>query len=336
MKLLITGGAGFIGSNFIHYWLEKHPKDEIINLDKLTYAGNLENLKGLEDNPNYEFVKGDIASPDLVDHLLEGIDTVVNFAAETHVDRSVGDPSIFIQTNVVGTQVLLEAARKAKVKRFHHISTDEVFGMLDLEDGEKFHEGTTYNPRSPYASSKAAADLLARAYYHTFGLPVTITNTSNNFGPYQHIEKLIPRFVTNALADQPLPLYGDGKHVRDWLHVLDHCCAVEIILEEGKPGETYLVGANAEKQNVEIARKILEVLGKSEDLIQFVKDRPGHDRRYALDSTKIRKESGWEPQYDFEEWMERTVHWYKENEGWWRPQKEEAESLYQRLGYGAV
>ena len=332
MKLLVTGGAGFIGSNFILYWLKNHPEDEIVNFDKLTYAGNLENLKDIESNPNYKFVRGDITNADEVRSVMTGVDTVVHFAAESHVDRSILGPQPFILSNVLGTQVLLDSALKNNVKRFHHISTDEVFGSLELNDKNKFNERTNYNPRSPYAASKSSSDHLVRAYYYTYGLPITITNCSNNFGPYQFPEKIIPLAITNLLEGKKIPIYGDGLHVRDWLYVEDHIRAIEAVLERGKAGDTYLVGGMTEDiPNIEVARKIVRILGKSEDEIEFVKDRPGHDRRYAVEWSKIKDELGWEPQHDFDTWLEKTVEWYKENESWWRRVKDgEYQKYYEK------
>src|SRR3989304_8564921 len=256
MKLLVTGGCGFIGSNFIRYWLKKYPKDKIVNLDKLTYAGHLSSTKDFAQNPNYQFIKGDITDPKVVEKAMKGIDTVVHFAAETHVDRSILDPDVFIKTNILGTETLCSQAVKSKIKRFHHISTDEVFGALELTGNAKFNENTSYNPRSPYSVSKATSDFIVRMHYHTYGLPITITNTSNNFGPYQDPEKFIPRFITNAIDDLPLPLYGDGLYVRDWIHVQDHCNAIDLVIRGGRVGETYLVGANSEHPNVDIAKQI--------------------------------------------------------------------------------
>lgn len=324
MKLLVTGGAGFIGSNFVRYWLGKYPTDQITVLDKLTYAGHQENLRGLK----LDFIKGDICDPAAVAKAMEGADVVIHFAAETHVDRSIIDPDIFIKTNIVGTEILCRAAVKAKIKRFHHISTDEVFGALSLTTNSKFKETTPYSPRSPYAVSKATSDFIVRMYYHTYQLPITITNTSNNFGPYQDPEKFIPRFITKAIDNQPLPLYGDGLYVRDWIHTEDHCRAIDLILAKGEIGETYLVGANSERSNLAVAKLVLKYLGKPESLITFVKDRPGHDRRYALDSRKIKKELGWKPQHRFEYWLKRVVKWYVDNQDWWRPMKKRAESIY--------
>ncbi len=322
MKLLITGGAGFIGSNFIIYWLKNHPEDEIVNFDKLTYAGNLENLKEVEGNPNYEFVKGDICNAVEVDAVMFGVEIVVHFAAESHVDRSIMEPAGFVLTNVVGTQVLLDAALKHNVKKFHHVSTDEVFGALSLDADRKFNESSGYDPHSPYSASKAGSDHLVRAYSDTFGLPVTITNCSNNYGPYQFPEKVIPLAITNALEGKKIPIYGDGLYVRDWLYVEDHCRAIDAVLSKGKMGQTYCVGGMTQDvNNLELVKKILNLLGSTEDMIEFVKDRPGHDRRYAVDWSKIKNELGWEPQHSFDEWLSKTVGWYKENESWWRDVK---------------
>ena len=324
MKLLVTGGAGFIGSNFILYWLEHHPDDRVVNLDKLTYAGNLENLASVAHHPNYSFVKGDICDRNVVDQAMNGVASVVHFAAESHVDRSIADPSPFVSTNVVGTHVLLESALKAKVTRFHHISTDEVYGSLKLSDLSKFNERTPYSPRSPYSASKASSDHLVRSYYETYGLPVTITNCSNNFGPYQFPEKLIPLAITNILEDKKVPVYGDGLNVRDWLYVEDHCRAIDAVLTRGKVGETYCVGGQTKDiNNLAVVKKILALMGKSEDMIEFVKDRPGHDRRYAIDWTKINTELGWQPKHDFDMWLGKTIEWYKTHESWWRPLKKQ-------------
>ncbi len=334
MRLLVTGGAGFIGSNFIRYWLKKYPQDEIVNLDKLTYAGHLSSTKDFSsNNKNYKFLKGDICDSKVVEEAMKGVDIVVHFAAESHVDRSILGPAEFIRTNVVGTQVLLDAALKLKVKRFHHVSTDEVFGALSLDSKDKFNEKTLYNPRSPYSASKAASDHLVRAYLHTYGLPVTITNTSNNFGPYQDPEKLLPRLITNLLDGEKPPIYGDGKYIRDWLYVEDHARAIDLIIQKGKVGETYLVGGLTQDiNNLEVAKKLLKIFGKDNSWLKFVKDRPGHDRRYAVDWTKIKKELGWNPQFSFDEYLKKTVNWYKENEWWWRPLKKEAEALYAKTG----
>ena len=306
-KILVTGGVGFIGSNFIGYWLKKNPKDKIVNLDKLTYAGHLSSTKEFKNNKNYKFIKGDICDTKLVDRVMKGVDIVVHFAAESHVDRSIKDPDIFVKTNILGTKVLLDAALKYKIKRFHHVSTDEVFGELKLGKG-KFSERTNYDPRSPYAASKAGSDHLVRAYYHTYGLPITITNCSNNFGPYQFPEKIIPLAITNLLEGKKVPIYGDGLYVRDWLYVEDHIRAIDMVLGQGKVGETYLVGGMTDEiPNIEVARKIVRILGKTESDIELVKDRPGHDRKYSVDWSKIKNELGWEPQHDFDTWLEKTI-----------------------------
>lgn len=333
MRLLITGGAGFIGANFIHYWLANHPQDQIVNLDKLTYAGNLDNLKSIEKSPNYTFVKGDIADNPTVQKTMDGVDVVVNFAAESHVDRSILDPAPFIVTNVVGTQVLLDAAAKANIKRFHHVSTDEVYGALSLTSKEKFNEETKYNPNSPYAASKAASDHLVRAYHATYDLPITISNCSNNFGPYQFPEKLISLAITNLLEDKKVPVYGDGLYVRDWLYVEDHCRAIDLILQKGKVGETYCVGIDNDIANLEVIKKIFKILNESEDKIEYVKDRPGHDRRYAIDSRKIKKELGWQPKYDFEKALQITCRWYQENRNWWQKLKNKDFDKYYQKQY---
>lgn len=321
MKLLVTGGAGFIGSNFIHYWLEKHPKDSIINLDKLTYAGNLGNLNDIK-TPRYSFIKGDIAKQSDVEKAFrKGIDIVVNFAAESHNSYAIINPTIFFKTNVLGTQTLLDAARKNGVKRFHHISTCEVYGDLPLTSKEKFNEKSPYRPRTPYNASKAGADLAVRAYFETFHFPVTISNCCNNYGPYQFPEKLIPLFVTNLLDDKEAPLYKSSQNKREWVHVLDHCRAVELVIKKGKIGETYNVGSGVEKSVEEITAIILKELGKPASLKKYVPDRPGHDRRYLLDSSKIKRELGWKPKISFEEGIKETIAWYKENRNWWEPLK---------------
>jgi len=317
LRLLITGGAGFIGSNFVRYILREHPDWQVVNLDRLTYAGNLENLKDVKNESRYRFILGDIADRELIDKLFsQGFDVVVNFAAESHVDRSILDASPFMRTNVQGPQVLLEGARQHRVKLFLQVSTDEVYGSLGAEG--KFNEESPLLPSSPYSASKAAADLLCRAYQRTYGLPVIITRCSNNYGPYQFPEKLIPLTITNALEEKPIPIYGDGLNVRDWIHVEDHCCALDLVIQRGKQGETYNIGADNERTNLEMVRRILDIVEKPPSLITFVSDRPGHDRRYALETTKIRRELGWEPRHSFEEALKRTVEWYIENEPWWR------------------
>jgi len=319
MQILVTGGAGFIGSNFIHYWLGRHPDDNIINLDKLTYAGNLDNLKTIAGNSHYTFIEGDIADSVLLDNLLPKVDVIVHFAAESHVDNSITGPAVFIETNVVGTQVLLDAAFRHKIGRFHHVSTDEVFGALPLDTTVKFNEQTLYNPRSPYSASKAASDHLVRAYGATYGLSYTITNCSNNFGPYQHPEKFLPTVIINLLQDKKVPVYGDGLYVRDWLYVDDHCRAIDLVLHQGRAGETYCIGGLTQDiNNLEIVKKVLQLVGKDESYIEHVKDRPGHDRRYAVDFSKATKELGYEPQHDFDTYLAKTVAWYLDNEWWWK------------------
>ena len=316
--VLVTGGAGFIGSNFVRYFLKAHADTTVVNFDKLTYAGNLENLAGLEANPRYHFVKGDICARGEVDTALKkfSVDTVVHFAAESHVDRSIVGAAVFVETNVLGTQVLLDAAKDLGVKRFLHVSTDEVYGSLG-ETG-KFTETTPLHPNSPYAASKASSDLIALAYHHTFGFPVVLTRCSNNYGPYQFPEKLIPLMIANALANKPLPVYGAGTNVRDWLYVLDHCTAIDAVLDRGAIGQVYNIGGSNEWKNIDIVKLLLKKLGKPESLIAFVKDRPGHDLRYAIDATKITKELGWRPSVTFEEGLGATVEWYLSNESWWR------------------
>lgn len=313
-KLLVTGGAGFIGANFIHYWLARYPCDRIVNLDKLTYAGRKENLLDLRGNPRYSFIKGDITNKADVDVAIRDVDAVVHFAAESHVDRSIEDPMIFIKTNVVGTGVLLDACLRHGRKRFHHISTDEVYGELGPND-PPFNEKSPPNPRSPYAASKAASDLLVRTYYTSYGLPVTITNCSNNFGPYQDPEKLIPRFVTKLLKNMKVPLVSGGENIRSWLAVIDHCRAIDIVLKKGRIGETYCVGGE-EKTNLEITLNILKILGKDKSWIDVAWNRAVNDFRYALDDSKIRK-LGWKPKHDFVHWLRDTVEWYKHNRWWW-------------------
>lgn len=320
MKILVTGGAGFIGGNFVHHMVNKYPDYEIVNLDLLTYAGNLETLKPVEDKPNYKFVKGDIADREFIMDLFEKekFDIVVNFAAESHVDRSIEDPSIFVKTNVEGTVVLLDAAKKYGVKRYHQVSTDEVYGDLPLDRPDLFFtEETPIHTSSPYSSSKAAADLLVLAYHRTYGLPVTISRCSNNYGPYHFPEKLIPLMIANALNDKPLPVYGEGLNVRDWLYVEDHCKAIDLIIHNGRVGEVYNVGGHNEKTNIEIVKIICKELGKPESLITHVADRKGHDMRYAIDPTKIHNELGWFPETKFEDGIKKTIKWYLENKEWW-------------------
>ncbi|MCI6376335.1 MAG: dTDP-glucose 4,6-dehydratase [Clostridiales bacterium] len=320
MTILVTGGAGFIGSNFIYYLLKHHPEDRVVCLDKLTYAGNLETLDGALKEPRFRFVRGDIADMEAVDALFaqEKPEIVVNFAAETHVDRSVMDPCVFVRTNVMGTQVLLESSRKYGVKRYHQVSTDEVYGDLPLDRPDLFFtEETPVHTSSPYSASKAGADLLVLAYARTFGLPVSITRCSNNYGPYHFPEKLIPLMISRALADQPLPVYGKGENVRDWLYVEDHCAAIDLVMRMGREGEVYNVGGHNERTNIDVVRTILKELKKPESLITYVTDRPGHDRRYAIDPTKIHTELGWLPQTAFEDGIRLTIRWYLDNRGWW-------------------
>ncbi len=314
MKILVTGGAGFIGSNFIHYILKNNPEHSVVNFDVLTYAGNLENLRDLENNPRYSFVRGDICDREAVFAAVESVDAVVHFAAESHVDRSIIDPSLFVKTNVLGTYTVLEAV-KEYTKRFHHVSTDEVFGALSPND-PPFNESTPYNPRSPYSASKAAADHLVRAYYETYGIAATISNCSNNYGPFMFPEKIIPLFITNLLEGKKVPVYGDGMQIRDWIFVDDHNRGVAMILASGKIGETYCLGGGAERTNIELTKKIISLLGKDESMIEFVKDRPGHDRRYAIDYSKATRELGWQPLVSFENGLAQTVKWYTENLDW--------------------
>jgi len=321
MRILVTGGAGFIGSNFVRYWLERHPDDELVAYDALTYAGNRASLADVDER--IAFVEGDICDLDLAGSVMrdERIDVVVNFAAESHNSLAVVDPGRFFRTNVLGTQTLLEAARTAGVGRFHHVSTCEVYGDLPLDSDELFAEDSPYRPRTPYNASKAGADHAVRAYFETYALPVTITNCSNNYGPFQFPEKVIPLFTTNALDDVPLPLYASTENKREWLHVIDHCAAIDLVLHEGREGETYNVGSGREATITEIADRVLELTGKPESLKTIVPDRPGHDRRYLLDSTKIREQLGWEESYDFDAGLADTVRWYAENRDWWQPLK---------------
>lgn len=326
MNLLVTGGAGFIGSNFIRYWLERYPEDRVLNLDLLTYAGNLASLDDVAARfaDRYTFVRGDIGNVDLNEHLLveHRIDAVVNFAAESHNSRAILDPAAFFRTNVLGTQGLMEACRRAKTPRVHHVSTCEVFGDLDLDSPDSFTEEHPYRPRTPYNAAKAGGDFVVRSYHETFHLPVTLSTCANNFGPYQFPEKLIPLFITNAMEDRPLPLYRSSANRREWLFVTDHCAAIDLILKEGRIGELYNIGSGVEKSVEEITDEILRALGKPESLKTYVPDRPGHDRRYLLNSGKIRRELGWEPAVPFDEGMRRTVAWYRENASWWRPLRE--------------
>ena len=327
--MLVTGGAGFIGSNFIQYWMQKYPEDEVINVDALTYSGNLSNLRAVENNPKYHFVQANILDSEKMTEVMQNIDTVVHFAAETHVDRSILGPGVFLQTNIIGTQVLLDAALKNKVKRFHHISTDEVFGSLELGTTEKFTEHTPYDPRSPYSASKAGSDHLVRAYGETYSLPFTITNCSNNYGAFQFPEKLFGLAITNIIEGKPVPVYGDGLNVRDWLYVEDHCRAIDAVLKQGKEGQTYTVGGlKDDVSNLEVIKMILKIMGKSEDSIQYVKDRPGHDRRYAVDWTKMNQELGWSPQVTLEEGLQKTIQWFQEHEEWWKPLKAQTQEFF--------
>jgi dTDP-glucose 4,6-dehydratase len=334
MNLLVTGGAGFIGSNFVRYMLNKYPEYKIVNYDLLTYAGNLENLKDIQENPRYVFVKGDIRNYQLVDYIVKShhIDVIVNFAAESHVDRSISDPSVFVKTNVLGTQVLLDVAKENNIQKYVQISTDEVYGSLG--DTGYFTEETPLAPNSPYSASKASADLLVRAYHETYGLNVNITRCSNNYGPYHFPEKLIPLMITNALEGKELPIYGDGQNIRDWLHVKDHCAAIDLVIHKGKPGEVYNIGGHNERTNNEIVHLIVEKLGVSKSLIKYVSDRPGHDRRYAINSTKIMTELGWKPQYTFEKGIEETIQWYINNQDWWKRIKSGEYMAYYQKQYG--
>lgn len=334
MNLLVTGGAGFIGSNFIRHILNKYPEYRVINLDKLTYAGNLENLTGVDKDPRYAFEKGDICDKARVQLCVMRyeIDAIINFAAESHVDRSILGAAEFVQTNIVGTNVLLEVAKELKIKRFLQVSTDEVYGSLGLTG--LFTEETPLHPNSPYSASKASADMLALAYQHTFGLPVVVTRCSNNYGPYQFPEKLIPLMIANALNDKSMPVYGDGMNIRDWLHVKDHCSAIDEVLHRGRIGEVYNIGGNNEKPNIEIVRLILQNLGKPESLITYVKDRLGHDRRYAIDSSKIQRELGWTPSYTFERGIAETIKWYVDNQEWWKRIISGEYKEYYKLLYG--
>lgn len=337
MKILVTGGAGFIGSNFVHYMLEKHPEDQIYNLDLLTYAGNLASLKDIEHHPNYHFIRGSISDRPFITELFkrEQFDWVVNFAAESHVDRSISAPGIFIETNVVGTQVLLDAARATKVKRYHQVSTDEVYGDLPLDRKDLFFtEETPLHTSSPYSASKAAGDLLVLAYGRTYQLPITISRCSNNYGPYHFPEKLIPLMITRAMNNQSLPVYGKGENVRDWLHVYDHCVAIDLILRKGKDGEVYNIGGHNERTNLEVVKTILRRLDKPESLIHYVQDRAGHDLRYAIDPTKIEIELQWKAKYSFDSGIEQTVQWYIDNEAWWKEILSGEYQSYFEIQYG--
>ena len=320
MKIIVTGGAGFIGGNFVYYELKNHPADEIICLDKLTYAGNIETLADAQKNPNFKFVRADIADREAVYKLFEDEkpDIIVNFAAESHVDRSIEDPELFLRTNIIGTSVLLDACKKYGIERFHQVSTDEVYGDLPLDRPDLFFtEKTNLHTSSPYSASKAAADLLVQAYQRTYKIPATISRCSNNYGPYHFPEKLIPLMIINALHDKKLPVYGKGINVRDWLYVEDHCAAIDLIIRRGTVGEVYNIGGHNERTNLEVVKTILKILGKSEDLIEFVTDRKGHDQRYAIDPTKISNELGWTPQTKFDDGIKKTVAWYLENRAWW-------------------
>lgn len=333
MNILVTGGAGFIGSNFIHYWANKYPSDSISVVDKLTYAGNLESLKDLENNPHYEFFKADITDYSSLENVIleKNIDTIVHFAAESHVDRSIDAPDDFVQTNIIGTFRILELVKKYPEIRLHHVSTDEVFGDLSLDNPQdKFSEQTAYDPSSPYSASKAAADHLVRAYIRTYGIKATISNCSNNFGPYCYPEKLIPLAITRALNNQEIPVYGSGLQVRDWIHTSDHCRGIELILKKGKLGETYLLGGNGERTNLFILERILEKLNKPKSLLVHVGDRKGHDLRYAIDYSKAKSELGFEPEKSIEEWLDLTVDWYKNNENWWKPLKASADKIAEK------
>lgn len=330
-NILVTGGCGFIGSNFVHYVVNTHPDVHVTVLDALTYAGNLDNIKGLPED-RVTFVHGNICDADLLDRLVPGHDAIVHYAAESHNDNSIANPDPFLKTNVEGTFRLLQTARKYEV-RYHHISTDEVYGDLALDDPHRFTEETPYNPSSPYSSTKAGSDLLVRAWYRTFGVRATISNCSNNYGPYQHVEKFIPRQITNILEGQRPKLYGDGLNVRDWIHTDDHSSAVWTILTKGVFGETYLIGADGERNNLTVLKSILRVMGQPEDAFDHVRDRPGHDRRYAIDSTKLRTQLGWQPQHtDFDEGLEQTIRWYTDNRQWWEAAKTKTEKRYQAQG----
>ena len=330
-NIIVTGGCGFIGSNFVHYVVDHHPDVHVTVLDALTYAGNINNIKGLPED-RVEFVQGNICDAELLDQIVPGHDAIVHYAAESHNDNSIADPEPFVRTNVVGTYRLLEAVRKYGI-RYHHISTDEVYGDLALDDPARFTEDSPYRPSSPYSSTKAASDLLVRAWYRTYGLRVTLSNCSNNYGPYQHVEKFIPRQITNILEGARPKLYGDGRNVRDWIHTDDHSSAVWTILTKGRMGQTYLIGADGERDNITVLQDILRVMGKPENAFDHVKDRPGHDRRYAIDSMKLRTELGWRPEHtDFEDGLRQTIAWYENHREWWEPAKAATEARYKRQG----
>lgn len=331
IKILVTGGCGFIGSNFIHYWLERYANDEIFNLDALTYAGNLANLIDIESQPNYHFTQGDICDSSLVDQLMSQVTHVVHFAAESHVDRSLTNPDLFLQTNIMGTHTLLKSALKHNIRRFHHISTDEVFGSLELNTTDQFSESTTYEPHSPYSASKAASDHLVRAYSESYGLKYTLTNCSNNYGPYQFPEKMIALAVTNLIEGNSLPIYGDGLNVRDWLYVIDHCRAIELVLLQAPDNSNYVVGGLTDDvSNLDLAKMILEIMDQSETKLKFIKDRPGHDRRYAVNWSHIRQDLGWQPSLSLTKGLKLTVDWYKNNLSWWQPLKQKNQAYFKK------
>lgn len=318
MKILITGGAGFMGSNFIHYMIGKYPKYKFVNLDKLTYAGNLDNLKSIEKEQNYKFIRGDICNKSDVKKAIKGVDIIIHFAAESHVDRSISGPSEFIKTNIIGTQVLLEESKDTQIKKFHYISTDEVFGSLPLNSKKKFNILSNYSPNSPYSASKASAEHIVKAYYHTYNLPITISNCTNNYGPYQFPEKIIPLFIINAIQNKKLPLYGKGLAIRDYIYVDDHSRAIDLIIHKGKIGSRYLLGGNSEQNGISIAKMIIKKLDASASLITFVKDRSGHDMHYAIDFHNTTKELGWKPEINFSEGINKTIKWYQDNSWWWK------------------